>query len=798
MIVAAGAIDNRSSVPVAAAARRLCEHCGSAIGAGAGRFCCAGCAGAYALVQELDLGQYYDRRTADAPPPATARPAEAAELARYVVTAADGSSTLNLLVDGIHCAACVWLIETALRRRSNLVEARVNLTSRRLCLRWRGSIAEGAGLADLVSRLGYRAVPFDAARLAVADSGAEKELLLAMAVAGFAAANVMLLSVAVWSGVAGEMGTATRDLLHWLSALIALPAIAYAGRPFFRSAIAALRAGRTNMDVPISIGVTLAAALSLFETMQSGVHAYFDSAITLLFFLLVGRYLDHRARGRARSAAEHLLGLAQAAATVIDADGTRRLVPAAAIAVGDTLLVTAGERIAADGRIASGRSSIDKSLIDGESLPLAVAKGAIVYAGMLNLTAPLRVTVTAIGAATLLAEIVRLMEAAEQGRARYVVLADRIARRYAPAVHLLALATFVLWVGFATWQQALLNAVAVLIITCPCALGLAVPVVQIVASTRLMRRGILLKSATALERLAEIEMVVFDKTGTLTLGRLELAAESADPEALRVAAAIAGASRHPLSRAICRACPGVVLADGVREIAGEGLALSTASGEIRLGSRRFCGVAESSDGDGPELWLARPAYKPHRFHFADTLRPDAAVVIAALQEAGKRVALLSGDRPPVVAALAARLGIAEWQAAMTPAGKCARLAALAADGFKIMMVGDGLNDAPALAASHVSMSPASAADISQNAADIVFQGASLAAVSEALAVARRSLALIRQNIVLAIGYNALAVPLAMLGDVTPLLAAAAMSSSSLIVVGNALRLGRPDHWWARS
>jgi Cu2+-exporting ATPase len=792
MIVADGVIDSGQSRSIFAVGQSLCMHCGSAVGA-SGDFCCAGCAGAYALVEELGLGQYYNRRTVDARPAVVTQPAEAGELARYVVTASDGSSTLNLLVDGIHCAACVWLIETALRRRPNLIEARVNLTSRRLRLRWQGGAAEGASLVDLVSRLGYRAAPFDATRRADADSSSEKELLLAMAVAGFAAGNVMLLSVAVWSGNVGEMGVATRDLMHWLSALVALPAIVYAGRPFFRSALAALRARRTNMDVPISVGVILAAGMSLFETSHSGVHAYFDSAITLLFFLLVGRYLDGRARGRARSASEHLLGLNEASAAVVGTDGEVRRVPTSAVAVGDTILVSAGERIAADGRVIVGNSLIDKSLIDGESLPVPVAAGATVYAGVLNLTASLRVAVSAIGDKTLLAEIVRLMEAAEQGRARFVVLADRIARRYAPAVHLLSLATFIGWIGFIAWEQALLNAVAVLIITCPCALGLAVPVVQIVAGGRLLRRGILLKSATALERLAEIDTVVFDKTGTLTLGRLQLVGNDIDPVALRVAATLAATSSHPLSKALCRACPIVAVADRVREIPAHGLAMTTSDGEIRLGNRGFCGVGESDETDGPELWLVRPGHAPHRFVFADALRPDAAEVVARLQSAGKRVVLLSGDRQAVVAAVAEGLGIAEWQAAVTPAAKCQRLAELAAGGARVLMVGDGLNDAPALAAAHASVSPASAADISQNAADVVFQGTSLAAVSEVLEVAGRSDSLVRQNIVLAIGYNALAVPLAMLGYVTPLIAAAAMSTSSLIVVGNALRLGRTNH-----
>jgi Cu2+-exporting ATPase len=414
-----------------------------------------------------------------------------------------------------------------------------------------------------------------------------------------------------------------------------------------------------------------------------------------------------------------------------------------------------------------------------------------VFAGTLNLAAPLSLQVTAVGAHTLLAEIVRLMELAEQRGARYVALADRVARLYAPAVHGLALVTFLGWVGLTDtpWQTALLTAVAVLIITCPCALGLAVPAVQVIASGRLLDRGILLKSATALERLAAVDTVVFDKTGTLTEGRPELRREGLDPDALARAAALAAASRHPLARALVRAAPEVPAAAGVRELPGRGLGLATAAGEVRLGSRRWCGLAEDDGAEGPELWLTAPGRRPQRFAFADRTRPDAAAVIAALGRRGLSVELLSGDRAGPVARVAEELGIATWRAACGPADKVAHLEALRARGRRVLMVGDGLNDAPALAAAAVSLSPATAIDISQTAADAVFQGRSLAPVSELLSVARRAELLVRQNLWLAFGYNALTVPLAMAGLVTPLIAAAAMSASSLLVIGNALRLG---------
>jgi Cu2+-exporting ATPase len=412
---------------------------------------------------------------------------------------------------------------------------------------------------------------------------------------------------------------------------------------------------------------------------------------------------------------------------------------------------------------------------------------------MVNLSAPLRVTVTATGDRMLLAEIARLMEAAERGRGRFVSLADRVAHAYAPVVHLLAASTFVGWIalGGIGWQAALMNAVAVLIITCPCALALAVPAVQVVASGRLMRRGVLLKSATALERLAEVDSVSFDKTGTLTLGTLALIPDpqrSADD--LRRAASMAHASKHPLTRALAHAAPDVPPLGNVTERPGQGLAVIDAEGETRLGSRSYCKVATDDDTETPEIWLTAPGRTPVRFGFAERLRPDAAQVVAWLEARGLAVELLSGDRRAAVASVARLAGIECWRAACNPAEKATHLAAAQAAGRRVLMVGDGLNDAPALAAAHVSISPATAADVSQTTADAVFQGERLSAVVETLAVARRAARLVRQNLALALVYNLGAVPLAVAGRVTPLIAAIAMSTSSLLVIANALRLAR--------
>ena len=746
------------------------------------------------MIEALDLGQYYRRRTID-PDVRPLRPDEDQPeivFEPHVRDAGKGLSEIHLLVDGLHCAACVWLIEQVLARVSGVVWARVNMTTRRLVIRWRAGEANAEDLAARVAQLGYRLVPFDPAALAAATDAESRRLLKAMAVAGFAAANIMLLSVAVWAGAVQDMGPATRALMHWISGAIALPAVAYAGRPFFGSALTALRGRRLNMDVPISLAVILAAGMSLFETIQNGDHVYFDSAAALLFFLLIGRYLDSRARGKARSSAERLLAIGATPVTILMPDGkTRQVMPAEAVP-GTMALIAPGERIPVDGKVRSGRGDVDTSLIDGESLPKRVGPGDTVYAGAVNLTSSLNVAITAGGEDTLLAEIARLMENAEQDRAGYVLRADRIARLYAPIVHLLGLATFVGWItlGGAAWQEALLYAIAVLIITCPCALALAIPAVHVVASGRLFAGGVLVKSGGALERLAKVDTVVFDKTGTLTEGRLELAdADSIAPEDLRFAAAMAMTSRHPLARALVRAAPLAAVAEGVVDVPGCGLTRQIAGGEARLGSRAFCGVAHGPDDGLPEMWLVRPRKAPVRFAFVDRPRRDAASVIESLSGAGYRLCLLSGDRPDVVGPLADDLGIADWRAGVRPDEKLAEITACRRDGRVVLMVGDGLNDAPALTAADVSAAPADAADISQTASDFVFQGRMLSPVVAMIETARRADRLVKQNLAFAFLYNAITIPVAMSGFASPLVAAVAMSTSSLIVVANALRLG---------
>ncbi len=716
------------------------------------------------------------------------------DLSVFVRHAPGGVAGMELAVDGIRCAGCMHAIEDGLAREAGLLSARVNLALKRVTVEWREGALRPEAVVDRLAALGFKAYPFLPADQEGREAREEARLLRCLGVAGFAAMNVMLLSVSVWAGNASDIEPSTRDLFHWLSALIALPTAAYAGRPFFESALRALRAGSVNMDVPITLGVVLALAMSVVETWQHSRHAYFDGAVMLLFFLLVGRYLDQLMRRRTRDLAGNLAALKAETATRLAPDGTAVALPIAAIAPGDLVLVAPGERVSVDGIVEAGRSELDQSLVTGETAPAMVGRGERVYAGTLNLSGALRVRVEAAGSGTLLDDIDRLMSQAVENRSRYVKLSDRAARLYAPLVHATALATFLGWLALGLgWQQALLIAVTVLIITCPCALGLAIPAVQVVAASALFRQRVMLKHGDALERLAELDTVVFDKTGTLTLPEAGILNPEAVPEAERAAiAALAAASRHPLAQALAQALGASAPAREVREYPGQGLTSRCGGSERRLGSVDFCQAQEQADvaiRAHPDASLIAYRNGDRRIAIAigQRQRPQARETVAALQEAGFAVMILSGDRPQAVAPVAAALGITEARAGLLPGGKLDLLDGLARKGRKVLMVGDGLNDAPALAASHVSISPVSASHLAQSAADIVFLGDSLAPVVQAVAIGRKARRLMIQNLWLAVLYNAIAVPVAIAGLVTPLIAAAAMSGSSLVVTLNALR-----------
>lgn len=711
--------------------------------------------------------------------------------------ARDCVQSITLSVPDMVCGNCIRTVETALKAVNGVSAARANLALRRVTVSVSHRDAfDGSSIPSLVTALrnvGYTAAELVEGAEMAASRARTSEIIRRLGVAGFAAANIMLLSISVWSGEASDMDGSVRDLFHWVSALIALPAIAYAGQPFFRSAFSALRVWRLNMDVPISLGIILATAMSLFQTIRGSEQVYFDAATTLVFFLLIGRTLDESMRVRARGAAENLMSLRIMTATVVMEDGSVRSLPARALLPGMRVIVAAGERISADGTIISGVSEVDESLITGETVPRAVTSGDHVHAGTLNGGGSLHVLVAVAEENTLLADIGRLMLAAEQSRGHYVRLADRAARLYAPAVHILGLLTFTIWMCVGSgWEISLTHAIAVLIITCPCALALAVPAVQVAAMSRLFSRGIIIKAADGLERLSEIDSVIFDKTGTLTHEQIALADDqNIDPHLLSRAASLAISSRHPYAQAVVRAARdrGIAIEslEGVREIPGSGLSLADDEREERLGSTLWVG-ANGDQNSEASLWYRSTGEAPVGFRFVDRIRSDARQTIEALKAGGYAVELLSGDRVQAVAHVARECGISEWQAALQPSQKLQRIGELRARGHKTLMVGDGLNDAPALASGYASMSPVSAADISQAAADAIFLGDRLSPILETLTVAKAARRMAMQNFAIAIGYNAVFVPFAMLGYVTPLVAALAMSTSSIVVTANAIRL----------
>lgn len=712
------------------------------------------------------------------------------DMSAFLRQSDDGRAALDLLVTGARCAGCISKIEREMARLPGVESVRLNLSTGRLALGLRDGDVDPGRIIAALDKLGYPATPYDPGAALVQRDREGRRLILALAVAGFGAMNAMMFSVPIWAGLFDqELGPATRSMMMWMSAAVGAPCAIFAGMPFFQSAWRSLRVGKANMDVPISVGVILTLGISFSETFLNGRDAYFDAAVSLLFLLLIGRWLDHVLRAKARSAAGDLLALQAPSACLLDSDGQERSVPLAEVRPGDRLRIRPGDRIPVDGVLEAGEALLDNSLLTGETAPEAVAVGQPCRAGALNTAGLLVLRAEARSEDSALAAIARLVEAGAQSRSRYVRLADRAATLYVPIVHAAALATFAGgWALGLEPREALLRAVALLIITCPCALGLAVPAVQIVASARLFRKGVLVKSGAALERLAEIDHVVFDKTGVLTEGRPELV--GADPAVIALAAPLARASSHPLSRALARAAGDGPLAADVVETAGQGVAGLIDGRPARLGRAAFVGAPTLRGGE-TELWFGFEDAAPVRLQFSDTVRADAARTIAALRSRGVTIEILSGDLTASVEATARVVGVEAWRAGLTPQEKSEAIDRLTADGRKVLMVGDGLNDAAALARAHAAIAPGTALEASQNAADLVLSGPGLAPIVDALDVARSARRRALENFGFAALYNMLAAPAAMLGFVNPFVAALAMSGSSLVVTLNALRVRNP-------
>lgn len=690
--------------------------------------------------------------------------------------ASNGTDQVALSLPGIHCVACINGVERALRAMEGVANARVNLSMKRVTVGTNQPVSPEA-MIDTLELAGFEARLLDTSVLGSEADAYGRNLLTRLAVSGFANMNIMLLSVAVWSGAVG----ATMHMFHWITACIAIPALIYSAQPFFESGWRGLKAGRLNMDVPISLAILLASGISLYETLYGGRHSYFDAAVTLTFFLLIGRYLDHRSRKAAASAAAQLSAL-EAPRVMRLRDGVRQMVDFGDLAIGDLVQVLPGGRIPVDGTITEGTSEIDRSLLTGESRAIPAEVGANVTAGEVNMTGPLTIRAATVGADTTLRKMVTMVDQAEAVRNKYTAAADRAAAIYAPVVHLLALVAFLFWILYSGDFRLSLNiAVAVLIITCPCAMGLAVPAVSTTAAGRLFRAGLLVKDGTALERLAEVDTVVFDKTGTLTIPAA--ARDALDAETQGIALSLTQNATHPISQAIAASLDSVAPAqiNAQQEHPGKGLSAVYDGQNVRLGSGAWLGA-------GRGTYIQVGDRKPQKITLRSELREGAAELVRNWQEIGLTVHLVSGDDADETGAIAAELGIDDWNAETKPEDKIAYINALTAQGAHVLMVGDGLNDTGALAAAYASVSPATAADASRAASDIVLLNDSLAPLIELPAIARAAKARIVENFTISTIYNVIAVPIALVGLATPLIASIAMSASSITVLLNALRL----------
>jgi Cu2+-exporting ATPase len=719
---------------------------------------------------------------------------------------------IGLFLDGLRCASCVNRVERELRAADGVVEACVDYVSHRALVRYQAGRTDPDSLVRRVAALGYAATPYDPEALGAGERRSARSMLARLLVAAFLAGNVMLIAAALYIGSYQDLDAATRRGLRWLAIALSLPAASWCAAPFWRGALSGLARGEISMDVPVVLGVTISLGASVAATLSDAEHVFIDSAAMIVFLILLGRTLERRARASAAGAVERLAALAPQRALRRRGDALET-VELEQLEPGDLVVVPAGERVPADGVIVQGASELDESMLSGESLPVARATGEEVQAGTRNLLAELELRVTARAREGSLARLGALLARAQAQRPAIQRHADRVASVFAPAVLCAAAATALLHAlaGRPALETALIAA-SVLIVACPCALGLATPVAIAAAIGRAARLGILIVRGDALERCARVDAVLLDKTGTLTDGRLALEEIDAAPgcsndELLSAAASAEGASTHPLAAAIRAAASerGIQAPEPERRatLAGCGVEAGDPEEPLRVGTQRWlaaCGVeiprqlaelAAKHAAEGLSLaFVAKGSRALGVLAFSDPLRPDAREAVAALRRLGLEVALASGDTESAVALAAARAGVETARAQLTPAQKVAWLEALAAGGRRVLAAGDGINDAPALAAAQVGAAMARGAGVTLAAADLVIRSPRLSALADAVALSRTALRRIRENLGIALAYNALAVPLAAAGWLHPLPAALAMSLSSLVVTANAVRLLR--------
>ncbi len=803
-----------------------CYHCGLPVPPGLDlvveidgatrSMCCAGCQAVAQAIVAAGHENYYRVRTETAPTGDQLLPEflretqiyDRPEIQREFVRTLDADlREASLILEGITCAACVWLNEQYLAAQPGVIDVRVNYATQRAWVRWDESRVKLSEILQAVRRIGYRALPFNPAQQQESHQRERRLQQRRLAVAGLFGMQVMMLSISLYAGAWSGMEQGFERLFRWLNLGLTLPVLLYSGLPFFSAAWRDLKRAQASMDLPVSLGIGGAFLASAWSTFAGHGEVYFDSVVMFVFFLSASRYFETLARHRCAASVEQLVQSIPLTATRIDEQHTEESVPATLLGVDDRLLIRPGETVPADGEILAGFSAFDESLLNGESTPIEKSVGDTVLGGSVNLTQPLELRVTAVGADTVMAGIQRMIERAQSDRPPLARLADRVASRFIFGV-LVVVGTVAIYWWYQDPDRWFETALAVLIVTCPCALSLATPTAISATLGRMMQLGLLVSRASSLENLTRISHVVFDKTGTLTLGRPELeavlpATDITRGQALRLAAALEIRSEHPLAQALLLAAGDGdrSTAEHVENVPGGGLRGCIDGRDCYIGSADFV-VAETGlelpavwrerlrDGGATAVILARADAMLALFCFRDRLRDDAAELVDRLSASGKRVILMTGDRAEAAAEIAAACGIDDTRAGLSPEAKMTAVQALQSRGARVLMVGDGINDAPVLSAADVSIAMGGASALAKVNADIVLLGNRLAAVAEALARASRNQHVVRQNLAWALGYNIAAIPAAAAGLVAPWAAAIGMSLSSLLVVLNATRLTR--------
>ncbi|HSN70846.1 MAG TPA: heavy metal translocating P-type ATPase [Steroidobacteraceae bacterium] len=789
--------------------RVSCFHCGEAVAPRQVHYarigdrdepvCCAGCRAVAELIAGAGLADFYRYRCGPSERPGS-EPSSADEWSAYARSELEaavsrrlenGHRAITLVIDGVRCAACAWLIDRILRMTDGIEEISVNAATARARVVWDPRTVGLDSILRGIHAVGYRPHPVTSPGAQQAADSERAAALKRLAVAGLGMMQVMMFAVALYAGDFAGMDETVRSYLRIVSMLVATPVLFYAGRPFFRGAYHALRLRTIGMDVPVSLALALAYGASVINVMRGAGEVYFDSVTMFVFFLTVGRFVEMLARHRTSALTDALARLSPVVAHRLR-DGSVDDIPVAQLALGETVLVRSGERVPADGLVVDSEGRLDESMLTGESLPAVRRAGERVMAGSVNLGDPLKVEVTAIGSATVLAGVVNLLERAQTEKPRVALAADRA------AAWLLARALVATAVVCSIWlvvdpSRAFDVTLAVLVVTCPCALSLATPAAMAAVSGRLARDGVLVTSPDAIEHLARANSIVFDKTGTLTRGLVRIedctGFGALSPDAcLEVAAALERASEHPIARAFA-AVPGKT-AEHVVVHPGRGITGTVGGRNVRIGSADFVGAAAvpPDQGGASRIYLADEEGLLASFRIADTLRPEAPAVIEELSALGLEPSILSGDSSDAVAAVARRCAISHFESNCLPADKLERIVALEGRGAVVAMVGDGVNDAPVLKRAHVSIAMGSGSALAQSSADLLLMGDSLAPLGRAVGTARQALKVVRQNLIWAAAYNLSALPLAALGFVPPWLAAIGMSASSVLVILNAMRL----------